>query len=171
MNARMPVDQRPSPPRAPARRSATRHVLTVAAALAASGLRPQWAVAQSSGDWNRAAFDARSLAEALKALGAGAPTESRDMSLTAPDIAENGALVPLGISTSLTGVRRLAIVVEKNPSALAAVFQLTDAVEPNLNTRIKMNQSSWVYAVALMADGRTLFTRRDVKVTLGGCGA
>jgi sulfur-oxidizing protein SoxY len=53
---------------------------------------------------------------------------------------------------------------------LAAVFQLSDAIEPNLNTRIKMNQSSWVYAVAMTADGRTLFARRDVKITLGGCG-
>jgi sulfur-oxidizing protein SoxY len=160
-------------PDSTARRDALRHVLTVAAGLAACGLRPEWAWAQTpaGSEWNRAAFEAKSQAEVMKALGAAAPADTRDITLTAPDIAENGALVPLGISTTLTGVRRIAVLVDKNPSMLAAVFQFTDAVEPNLTTRIKMNQSSWVYAVAFMADGRTLFARRDVKITLGGCGA
>lgn len=138
--------------------------------LMASGLLPARSLAQTV-PWNKAAFDSKGLADALKALGAAAPVESREIILTAPDIAENGAVVPMGLATSLTGVRRLLIVVENNPAPLAAVFTLTDAIEPNLSTRVKMNQSSMVYAVALMADGRTLYARKDVKVTLGGCGS
>ncbi len=165
------------------RREWLHHAFTVASGLAAAGWLPQAALAQSSSAaanapsaggasaWNRPAFDAKSMAEVMKALGVAAPVETREITITAPDIAENGAIVPLGISTTLAGVRRLAILVDKNPSILAAVFQLSDAIEPNLNTRIKMNQSSWVYAVAMTADGRTLFARRDVKITLGGCGA
>jgi len=163
------------------RRELLHHVLTVATGLAAAGWLPRTAFAQSStpsavaagagvSGWNRPAFDAKSMAEVMKALGVASPVETREITITAPDIAENGAIVPLGVSTTLTGVRRLAILVDKNPSMLAAVFQLSDAIEPNLNTRIKMNQSSWVYAVAMTADGRTLFARRDVKITLGGCG-
>ena len=158
-----------SAPLAPGRREWMRLSVRVASLAAAAGCLPSALQAQSV-EWNKAAFDARVLADAVKALGSAAPVESREISMTAPDIAENGAIVPIGITTGLTGVARLLVLVEKNPAPLAAVFTLSDAVEANLNARIKMNQSSWVYAVALMADGRTLFTRKDVKVTLGGCG-
>jgi sulfur-oxidizing protein SoxY len=76
----------------------------------------------------------------------------------------------VGVSTSLPGVKRLAVLVEKNPSALAAVFDVSDAVDANFNTRVKMGQSSNVMAVAMMADGRVLFAQKEIKVTLGGCG-
>ena len=72
----------------------------------------------------------------LKALGAGTPVESKDVSLTGPDIAENGAVVPLGASTALPGVKRILLLVEKNPSILAAMFGVTDAVEPSVSTRV-----------------------------------
>lgn len=135
--------------------------------LAASGLIPQVAHA----DWTQAAFDAKNLAEATKALGAGgAPAESQDITLTGPDIAENGAVVPVGCSTALPGVKRMAILVEKNPSVLAAVFDVSEAVDANFTTRVKMGQSSNVYAVALMADGKVLYGVKEIKVTLGGCG-
>ena len=67
-------------------------------------------------------------------------------------------------------VKRMAIVVEKNPSVLAAVFDVSDAVDANFSTRVKMGQSSNVYAVAMMGDGRVLFSGKEIKVTLGGCG-
>lgn len=114
-------------------------------------------------------FESRNLAEAVKSLGGGTPVESKDVVLTAPDISENGAQVQIGMASALPGVRRLLLLVEKNPSVLSAVFELSDAVEANVTTRIKMGQSSNVYAVAMMADGRVLFARKDVKVTLGGC--
>jgi sulfur-oxidizing protein SoxY len=67
-------------------------------------------------------------------------------------------------------VKRLLLLVEKNPSALAAVFDVSDAVDANVNTRVKMGQSSNVFAVALMGDGKVLFAAKEIKVTLGGCG-
>ncbi len=153
----------------PQRRSALRHSAGVAGLLLSLGLLPGAARAQAAG-FNRAAFDAKTLAEVLKALGAGAPAESKDINLQAPDIAENGAVVPLGASTSLVGVKRMLFLVEKNPSALAAAFDISEGIDANVSTRVKMGQTSNVYAVAFTADNRVLFAQKEVKVTLGGCG-
>jgi len=141
----------------------------VAGMLATLGLLPGGASAQAGG-YNAAAFEAKSIADVMKALGAGAPIESRDVTITGPDIAENGAVVPVGASTALPGVKRLLLLVEKNPAILSAVFDVNDAVDANFSTRVKMGQSSNVFAVALMADGKVLFAVKEVKVTLGGCG-
>lgn len=138
----------------------------VAGLLAAAGLLPT----ASQAAWPQAAFEAKTLADAVKALGGGAPAESKDVTITGPDIAENGAVVPVGCATALPGVKRMALLVEKNPSALAATFDVSDAVEANFNTRVKMGQSSNVIAVAMMADGRVLYMAKEIKVTLGGCG-
>ncbi len=147
------------------RRQTLQHSAAVAGLLATSGLFPQLAHA-----WTNAAFDAKTVSDALKAYGAGAPTESKDVTLTAPDIAENGAVVPMGVATTLANVKQLLLLVEKNPSALVAKFDVSDAVEASFSTRAKMGQTSDVYAVALMNDGRTLYAKKEVKVTLGGCG-
>jgi sulfur-oxidizing protein SoxY len=148
------------------RRQMLAHSATVAGLMAAAGLLPASAMAA----WNGAAFEAKNMAELMKALGGSAPTESKDVTVTGPDIAENGAVVPVGASTSLPGVKRLLILIEKNPSMLAASFDVTDAVEANVATRVKMGQSSDVFAVAMMNDGKVLFAKKEVKVTLGGCG-
>ena len=103
-------------------------------------------------------------------MGASAPTESKDVTITGPDIAENGAVVPLGAATALPGVKNLLLLVEKNPSIMTSMFELTDAVEASVSTRVKMGQSSNVFAVAMMNDGRVLYAQKEVKVTLGGCG-
>ena len=139
---------------------------TVLGLMATAGLLPSVAHAA----WNSAAFEAKTLADLVKAMGGSAPAESKDVTITGPDIAENGAVVPLGASTALPGVKKMMILIEKNPSVLAAAFDVTDAVDANFNTRVKMGQSSDVYAVALMADGKVLFAKKEVKVTLGGCG-
>ena len=110
------------------------------------------------------------MAELVKLLGGSAPTESKDVTITGPDIAENGAVVPLGVSSALPGVKRLLVLVEKNPAVLSAMFDVSDAVDANFSTRVKMGQSSNVYAVAMMGDGKVLFAQKEVKVTLGGCG-
>ena len=141
----------------------------LAALMASAGLLPGAARAQGA-NWNAAAFDAKSMADLTKALGMQAPSLSKDIALQAPDIAENGAVVPMGASSTLPGVRRLMLLVEKNPAILAASFDLTDSVDSAISTRVKMGQSSNVFAVAVMADGRTLFAVKEVKVTLGGCG-
>ena len=141
----------------------------LAGMLAALGLLPDMAQAQVAG-FNAAAFDAKSLADVMKALGAAAPVVSRDVVITGPDIAENGAVVPVGVSTALPGGKRLLLLVEKTPSMLSAIFDVTDAVEANLSTRVKMGQSSNVFAVAIMTDAKVLYAVKEVKVTLGGCG-
>jgi sulfur-oxidizing protein SoxY len=133
--------------------------------LATAGF-PQFANAA----FNKVGFDAKSIQDAVKAYGGGTISESKDVTVTAPDIAENGAVVPLGASTTLAGVKHMLVLVEKNPSALIAMFHVSDAVDANFLTRAKMGQSSDVYAVAIMADGKALFAKKEVKVTLGGCG-
>src|SRR5512134_90718 len=148
------------------RREVLTHGAKVAGLLASAGLLP--GVARAA--WPQAAFEAKSLADAVKALGGAAPVESKDVTLTAPDIAENGAVVPLACACALPGVKRLLLLVEKNPNTLAAMFDVSDAVEANFATRVKMGQSSNVFAVAMMADGKVLFAQKEVKVTLGGCG-
>jgi sulfur-oxidizing protein SoxY len=140
----------------------------VAAMLATVGVWPLSAGAQ--GAYNAAAFEAKTMADLMKALGGAAPAASKDVTITGPDIAENGAVVPVGAASTLPGVKRLLILVEKNPSVLAAMFDVTDAIDANVLTRVKMGQSSNVFAVALMADGKALFAQKEIKVTLGGCG-
>ena len=120
--------------------------------------------------FNKNAFEAKTVADAVKALGGGALTESKDVTIQGPDIAENGAVVPIGAATTLAGVKHLALLVEKNPNALVAVFDLNPAIEPNVATRAKMGQSSDVYAVAIAQDGKAYFAKKEIKVTLGGCG-
>ncbi len=154
----------------PSRREMLSRSAHVATLLAAVGLFPQLAQAQAAPGFNAEAFAAKSMAEVMKALGGSAPTESKDLTVTGPDIAENGAVVPIGASTALPGVKRLLILVEKNPSMLAAMFNVTDAIDANISTRVKMGQSSNVVAVAMMNDGKVLFAQKEVKVTLGGCG-
>ncbi len=148
------------------RRDMLQRSAAVAGMLAGMGLLPQVAMAS----WNKAAFEAKNMADLMKAMGTSAPTESKDVTITGPDIAENGAVVPVGCSTTLAGVKKLMILVEKNPNMLCAMFDVTDGVEPNFTTRVKMGQSSDVYAVAITADNKVLFARKEIKVTLGGCG-
>ncbi|MDC6167110.1 thiosulfate oxidation carrier protein SoxY [Paucibacter sp. XJ19-41] len=148
------------------RREMMKHSALVAGLLAAA--LPLSAQAQAA--FNRAAFDAKSMDEMLKALGLGKPTESKEVTLTGPDIAENGAVVPLGVASSAAGVKRLLLLVEKNPNILAASFDVSDAVEASMSTRVKMGQTSNVFAVAITGDNKVLFAQKEVKVTLGGCG-
>ena len=148
------------------RREVLSHSATVAGLLATAGLLPT----QAQAAFNPAAIEAKTMADLMKVLGGSAPAESKDVVITGPDIAENGAVVPVGVSTTLPGAKRLLLLVEKNPSVLAAMFNVTDAVEPSFSTRVKMGQSSNVYAVAMMGDGSVKFAGKEVKVTLGGCG-
>lgn len=134
--------------------------------LAAAGIiAPGMALAE----WNKAAFDAKSMADTLKALGAGTPADSKDVQVTGPDIAENGAVVPVGVSSTLPNVTMVAILIEKNPNALAASFTLPEGTEANVQTRVKMGQTSNVYAL-VKSDGKFFMATKEIKVTLGGCG-
>ncbi|WP_217125139.1 thiosulfate oxidation carrier protein SoxY [Hydrogenophilus thiooxidans] len=115
------------------------------------------------------AFQAKSLEEALKAVGASGAAASNDIVLTAPDIAENGAVVPIELESKLPNTEMIALFVEKNPNALSAVFHFTPEALPRVKTRVKMGQSSDVVAV-VKAGGKYYMTKKEVKVTLGGCG-
>ena len=148
------------------RRETLKQSAVVAGLLGATGLFPQYALAA----FNKSAFEAKSLADAFKALGLAAPVESKSVTIQAPDIAENGAVVPIGATTTLTGVKQILFLVEKNPTPLVAMFNLSDSMDAAIATRTKMGQSSDVYAVVVMNDGKVLFAKKEVKVTLGGCG-
>jgi sulfur-oxidizing protein SoxY len=89
--------------------------------------------------------------------------------INSPDIAENGAVVPVGVRSNLPKTEMIALLVEKNPSALAGAYTLLEGAEPDVNMRIKMGQSSDVYAL-VKADGKFYMTKKEIKVTLGGCG-
>lgn len=147
------------------RRETLKQSLAVAGLLGATGLFPQFAWA-----FNKSAFEAKNIADAVKSYGGAAPTESKDVTLTAPDIAENGAVVPMAAASTLPGVKHLLVLVEKNPNALVAKFDVSDAIEPSVATRAKMGQTSDVYAVAITNDGKAHYAKKEVKVTLGGCG-
>lgn len=150
----------------PTRREMLARSAAVAALLASAGMLP----AHAQAAWNKAAFDAKKIDDVIKALGIAKPVESAEISFTAPDIAENGAVVPIAASTTLPGVKRIAFLIEKNPTTLAGVFEFSDAVETSVSTRVKMAQTSNVLAVAITGDGKVLFAQKEVKVTLGGCG-
>lgn len=132
--------------------------------MASSGLITQ----AEAAEWNKAAFEGKSLDEVVRLLGGAGHEKSAAVTLNAPDIAENGAVVPVGVTTTLKA-EQIAILVEKNPNALAAQFTLPEGAEPFVSTRVKMGQSSNVHAV-VKAEGKWYVTTREVKVTLGGCG-
>jgi len=141
--------------------------LSLLALLGAAGwLNPEAANA----DWNKAAFEAKTMDETMKAFGGSAPAQSKDIAfVSTPDIAENGAVVPIGVTSSVPKTEQIAILVEKNPNMLAATFDIPAGTEPTVTTRVKMGQSSNVYAL-VKADGKYYVAQKEVKVTLGGCG-
>jgi sulfur-oxidizing protein SoxY len=146
------------------RRQISKNCAVVAGLLVTTGLFPHYALA-----FNKSAFEAKDIAAVLKVLGVGAPVESNDVIISGPNFAENGAVVPFTASTTLAGVKQILILVEKNPSVLIALFNVTESVEVNFAIRAKMEQTSDVYVVAVMADDRVLFAKMAVAVTFGGC--
>ena len=120
-------------------------------------------------DWNNLAFDGKTVQDAFKALGAASPENSNDIILKAPDIAENGAVVPVGIESKIDGTESIAVLIEKNPNPLAAVFDIPAGTEQGVTTRVKMAETSNVYAL-VKANGKYFVTKKEIKVTLGGCG-
>lgn len=97
------------------------------------------------------------------------PADSDRVTMKIPDIAENGAVVPVTVSTDLENVESISVVVLNNPTPLAAAFQLGSRSQSTISVRIKMGQSSAVRAI-VKADGKSYSTEKEVKVTIGGCG-
>ena len=135
-------------------------------AVSAGLFKPGSAWAQG---WNKAAFETKSLADTVKAMGGSGATESKDIVISSPDIAENGAVVPFTISSRVPKTEAIALLVEKNPNALAASFNIPAGTEAGVPTREKMGQTSNVTAL-VKADGKFYYTTKEVKVTMGGCG-
>lgn len=120
-------------------------------------------------EWSKTAFTSKSMDEALSAMGVSAPQDGAAIKLTVPEIAENGAVVPVTVETTLPNVEQISILVDKNPNVLAARFNLPAGTEGVVMTRVKMGRTANVIAV-VKADGKFYRTSREVKVTAGGCG-
>ena len=140
--------------------------ISVSATLAGSVLLPQRALAA----YAKEAFEAKDVDSALNgSLGSSAHSPSGDIKLKAPDIAENGAVVPITVSTSMANVSAISILAVANASPLTSTYQLSSACEPFVSTRIKMAKTADVIAV-VKADGKLYSASKEVKVTIGGCG-
>ena len=119
--------------------------------------------------WHKEAFGAKSAPDALKSLGIGNATPSQDVVIEAPQIAENGAVVPIEVSSNIPGTRSISVVIEKNPFPLASKFDFGDGALPYVKVNVKMGESSFVRVVA-EAGGKFFTASKEVKVTIGGCG-
>lgn len=146
--------------------------LGVLGLLAAAGMvKPEMVNAA----WDQAAFEAKNMDAAFTAFGAGKPAESAgkpaesaDVVISAPDIAENGAVVTVGVVSNLPGTEQIVIMIEKNPNIVAATFTLPEGTVADVQTRMKMCQTSEVYAM-VKADGKFYVAKKEVTVTRGGC--
>ena len=119
--------------------------------------------------WNKDAFGAKTPQDALKGIGAGNPAPSKDLVIEAPQIAENGAVVPIEVSSAIAGTTAIAVIIEKNPFPLAAQFDFQNGALPYVKLNVKMNETSDVRAVAT-AGGRQYTATKEINVTIGGCG-
>lgn len=137
----------------------------VGVAVMAGLLKPGMAFAA----WNKAGFEAKDMGGAMGAVGGAGAVASGDITVKAPDIAENGAVVPVEIHSSIAGTDGIAILAEKNVFPLVADFKLMNGAEGYVSTRIKMGATSNVVAV-VTAGGKAYKAHKEVKVTIGGCG-
>ena len=135
------------------------------AALAFGLVKPLAALAA----WNKEAFGAKTPADALKNMGVGNAAASSDLVIEAPQIAENGAVVPIEISSSIPGTSALIVLIEKNPFPLASRFDFKDGALPFVKLNVKMGETSDVRVIAV-AGGRHYAATKEIKVTIGGCG-
>ena len=135
------------------------------ATLVSLGLITQ---SQAHAAMDRAGFDIKTMADAVKALG-GTAANSDQVTVVALDIAENGAVVPVGATSKIPNTTEIYLIVEKNPTPMAAGFKIPAGTAADVQTRLKMGQSSNVFAV-VKADGKLFSAFKETKVTLGGCG-
>lgn len=119
--------------------------------------------------WNKNAFESKAVADIQKSLGVTSLADSKDITITAPDIAENGAIVPIAVTSKIPNTQSIAIIAEKNPFPLAASFAIMPGADSYVSTRVKMGQTSNVRAI-VKADGKFYTAVKEVKVTVGGCG-
>ena len=138
---------------------------TLLGALAALLAKPLAAFAA----WNESAFGAKTPHDALKGIGAANSAPSKEIVIDAPQIAENGAVVPIEIVSNIPGTTSIVVVLEKNPFPLAAKFDFGEGALPYVKLNVKIAETSDVRVVAA-AGGKHYSATREVKVTIGGCG-
>jgi sulfur-oxidizing protein SoxY len=154
---------------------ATRRMIVKGAAVLAlvgfAGIRFGWtpALAAANDKYPEDAFKQKSSDDAIKALYGKAAEASDKVKLDAPEIAENGAVVPIGVSSTLADVTSISILVADNPNALVASYKIPAGTIPNVANRLKMAKTSNVIAV-VEAGGKLYSATKEVKVTVGGCG-
>jgi sulfur-oxidizing protein SoxY len=139
--------------------------LGLLAVLGSSLLKPVHALAA----WNDSAFKARSTLDGMKALGIANPQDSNDIVIRAPDIAENGAVVPMDITSNIPGTTSISVFIEKNPFPYTGTFDFAAGAVPFVHLRAKVGESTPV-RVVVAAGGKFYTTAKEVKVTIGGCG-
>ena len=150
------------------RRSVLKGVCAVGAlatAVAAGLLSPARALAA----WNKGAFEAKNIADAMKSVGVSNAEESKAIEIRAPEIAENGAVVPIDITSNIPGTTSISVFIEKNPFPYTGTFDFSQGAVPYVHLRVKIGESSPVRVVAT-AGGKHYTTAKEVKVTIGGCG-
>jgi sulfur-oxidizing protein SoxY len=148
------------------RRTLLKAASTLAAFLAVGLLRPVLAFAAA---WNKDAFGAKNLGDALKGIGVAETATSKDLMIEAPQIAENGAVVPIEITSNIPGTTSIAVLIDKNPFPLVGKFDFMEGALPFVKVNVKMGETSDVRVVAA-AGGRNYVATKEIKVTIGGCG-
>jgi len=138
----------------------------LAAGIVAGLCKPLLALAAT---WNKDAFGAKTVADALKGLGAMGAVPSTAIVIEAPQIAENGAVVPVEVTSNLPGTTSMAVLVEKNPFPLAGKFDFREGALPYAKLNVKMGETADLRVIA-WAGGKTFVATKEVKVTIGGCG-
>ncbi len=146
-----------------------RHFLRFAGGVAALVVAGLARIGEAAAAWNKTGFESKAVNDALKSLGASNAAESRDIAITAPDIAENGAVVPVAVTSRIPNTQTISIIAEKNPFPLTATFDVSNGAEPYASTRIKMGETANV-RVIVKADGKFYTAAKEVKITVGGCG-
>jgi sulfur-oxidizing protein SoxY len=139
---------------------------SVALAIGAGLLKSGEALAAA---WNTNAFAAKTISDAVAAAGFPGAVESKDIIIKAPEIAENGAVVPVEVQCNIPGVTAIGMFAEKNPTPMIASFDFLAGAEPYISTRVKMGQTSLI-RVTVKAGGKVYMASKEVKVTIGGCG-
>jgi sulfur-oxidizing protein SoxY len=145
----------------------TRRTITfgLVAALGVALLKPVRALAA----WNQGAFQAKSTLDGMKALGITNPQDTQDIVIRAPDIAENGAVVPMDITSNIPGTTSISVFIEKNPFPYTGTFDFAAGAVPFVHLRAKIGESTPV-RVVVAAGGKFYTAAKEVKVTIGGCG-
>lgn len=138
----------------------------LAGLLAAGVLKPTLAYAN---EWNKAAFEAKDFDVALKGIGGEGGATNAALVMKAPEIAENGAVVPIDVTSNIPNTSSIAVLVKKNNMPLSSVFEFSNGAVADVSVRLKVGETSAIVAIA-KADGKVYSVQKEVKVTVGGCG-